>query len=66
MLSRISESLFWIGRYVERAEDTCRILNVHQQLLVDDPQIDEGAAAGVCCESWVFPRPTAFRRPRPC
>lgn len=45
MLSRISESLFWIGRYAERAEDTCRILNVHQQLLVDDPQIDEAAAA---------------------
>ncbi|WP_028707893.1 alpha-E domain-containing protein [Propionicicella superfundia] len=45
MLSRISESLFWIGRYVERAEDTCRILNVHQQLLVDDPQIDETVAA---------------------
>ena len=26
MLSRIAESLFWIGRYVERAEDTARIL----------------------------------------
>ncbi|HWB34909.1 MAG TPA: alpha-E domain-containing protein, partial [Rugosimonospora sp.] len=22
MLSRIAESLFWIGRYVERADDT--------------------------------------------
>ncbi|MCW5952625.1 MAG: alpha-E domain-containing protein, partial [Propionibacteriaceae bacterium] len=22
MLSRIAESLFWIGRYLERAEDT--------------------------------------------
>lgn len=28
MLSRIAESLFWIGRYVERAEDTARILDV--------------------------------------
>ncbi|HEX2811020.1 MAG TPA: alpha-E domain-containing protein, partial [Kineosporiaceae bacterium] len=24
MLSRIAESLFWIGRYVERADDTAR------------------------------------------
>jgi uncharacterized alpha-E superfamily protein len=28
MLSRIAESLFWIGRYLERAEDTARLLNV--------------------------------------
>ena len=28
MLSRIAESLYWIGRYVERAEDTSRILDV--------------------------------------
>jgi uncharacterized alpha-E superfamily protein len=26
MLSRIAESMFWIGRYVERAEDTARLL----------------------------------------
>lgn len=29
MLSRIAESLFWIGRYVERAEDTARITDVN-------------------------------------
>lgn len=28
MLSRIAESLYWIGRYVERAEDTARLLDV--------------------------------------
>ncbi len=28
MLSRIAESLYWIGRYVERAEDTARITEV--------------------------------------
>jgi len=28
MLSRIAESLYWIGRYVERAEDTARITDV--------------------------------------
>jgi uncharacterized alpha-E superfamily protein len=25
MLSRIAESMFWIGRYVERAEDTAAL-----------------------------------------
>lgn len=45
MLSRIAESLFWIGRYLERAEDTCRIVEVHLQLLIDDPSVDSDAAA---------------------
>lgn len=40
MLSRIAESLFWIGRYVERAEDTARILEVQTQLMVEDPTLD--------------------------
>ncbi|WP_372736106.1 alpha-E domain-containing protein [Nocardioides sp.] len=41
MLSRIAESMFWIGRYVERAEDTARILDVQTQLILEDPTIDE-------------------------
>ena len=28
MLSRIAESLFWIGRYIERSDGTARILDV--------------------------------------
>lgn len=44
MLSRIAESLYWIGRYVERAEDTARILDVHMQRLLDDPTMDEDAS----------------------
>lgn len=44
MLSRIAESLFWIGRYVERADDTARILDVHVQLLSEDPWADEATA----------------------
>ena len=28
MLSRHAENLFWIGRYVERAENTSRLLDV--------------------------------------
>jgi uncharacterized alpha-E superfamily protein len=41
MLSRIAESMFWIGRYVERAEDTARILDVQLQLMLEDPSSDE-------------------------
>lgn len=44
MLSRIAESLFWIGRYIERADGTARILDVHLQLLLEDPWIDEDSA----------------------
>ncbi len=41
MLSRIAESMFWIGRYVERAEDTARILDVQTQLVLEDASVDE-------------------------
>jgi uncharacterized alpha-E superfamily protein len=43
VLSRLAESLYWIGRYVERAEDTARILDVHLALLLDDPWAPEDA-----------------------
>jgi uncharacterized alpha-E superfamily protein len=41
VLSRIAQSLFWIGRYVERAEDTSRILEVQTQILLEDSHLDE-------------------------
>jgi uncharacterized alpha-E superfamily protein len=44
VLSRIADSLFWIGRYVERADDTARILDVHLQMLLEDPYLSEEAA----------------------
>ena len=44
MLSRIAASLFWIGRYIERSDGTARILDVHLQLLLEDPWIDEDTA----------------------
>ncbi|GAA4848306.1 alpha-E domain-containing protein [Luteimicrobium xylanilyticum] len=44
MLSRIAESLFWIGRYVERADDTARMLDVHIQSLSEDPWASEDRA----------------------
>ena len=47
MLSRIAESMFWIGRYLERADGTARILDVHLQLLLEDPWLDEDASCRV-------------------
>jgi uncharacterized alpha-E superfamily protein len=44
MLSRIAESLYWLGRYTERAEDTARILDVHYHLLLEDRWVDEQSA----------------------
>jgi uncharacterized alpha-E superfamily protein len=44
VLSRIAESLFWIGRYIERSDGTARILDVHLQLLLEDPWIEEDVA----------------------
>jgi len=41
MLSRIAESMFWIGRYVERAEDTARFLQTHLRLIIEDTQAHE-------------------------
>jgi len=47
MLSRIAESLYWIGRFVERADDTARLLDVHYHVLLEDRWADEAAACGV-------------------
>ncbi|MCW4385866.1 alpha-E domain-containing protein [Salinibacterium sp. SYSU T00001] len=44
MLSRIAESLFWIGRYIERADGTASVIDAHLQLLIEDPWIDENLA----------------------
>lgn len=44
MLSRHAEALFWMGRYVERAEDTSRMLDVTYHTLLESPP-DEGETA---------------------
>ena len=38
MLSRVAENLYWITRYLERAEDTARLINVHSHLMLDLPR----------------------------
>jgi len=38
MLSRVAQNIYWMTRYVERAEDTARLINVNTNLLLDLPR----------------------------
>ena len=38
MLSRVAENLYWMARYLERAENTARLINATTQTLLDLPQ----------------------------
>jgi uncharacterized alpha-E superfamily protein len=38
MLSRVAENLYWMGRYLERAENTARFINSTTQVLLDLPR----------------------------
>lgn len=35
MLSRVAESIYWMGRYIERAENVARFIDVNLQLMMD-------------------------------
>jgi len=37
MLSRVADSLYWIGRYLERAEHTIRVFDVNLNLMLEGP-----------------------------
>lgn len=38
MLSRVANRLYWMARYLERAENTARLINVNTHLLLDLPK----------------------------
>ena len=38
MLSRVAENLYWMARYLERAENTARLINSTTQVLLDLPR----------------------------
>ena len=37
MLSRVADSIYWMGRYVERAENVARFVDVNLNLMLDAP-----------------------------
>lgn len=45
MLSRVANSLYWMSRYIERAENLARIVDVNLQLLLDFRNLDEDRLA---------------------
>ena len=38
MLSRVANNIYWMARYIERAENTARLINVNTHLLYDLPK----------------------------
>ena len=44
MLSRVANSLYWMSRYIERAENIARILDVNLQLLLDYRSLNNAQA----------------------
>ena len=43
MLSRVANHTYWLGRYLERAEDMARTMTVHDHLLMDLSEFDRGS-----------------------
>src|SRR5262249_24232825 len=43
MLSRVADNLYWMGRYIERAEHTARVMGVHLNLRLEQ---DAGSEKG--------------------
>ncbi len=41
LLSRVADSVYWLGRYIERAENVARFIDVNHQLMLD-LQVDYG------------------------
>jgi uncharacterized alpha-E superfamily protein len=37
LLSRVAEAVYWMGRYIERAENVARFIDVNQNLMLDLP-----------------------------
>ena len=52
MLSRVADSLYWMSRYLERAEHTARLIEVDLQLRLD--QSPENRAKGIGFAARVF------------
>ena len=44
LLSRIAETLYWTGRYVERADDTARLIDVYVHRMLGETGADSDAA----------------------
>lgn len=48
MLSRVADSFYWMRRYLERAEHSARVIDVHLSLSLDDPSDTVGRTLLSC------------------
>ena len=46
MLSRVANTLYWMMRYVERADNLARLIDVNEQLLLDFERLDSERLSG--------------------
>jgi uncharacterized alpha-E superfamily protein len=57
LLSRVADSLYWMARYIERAENVARCIGVNLHLTLDQPSYDEsqwGATVSTTGDARVF------------
>jgi uncharacterized alpha-E superfamily protein len=40
MLSRVADSIYWLSRYIERAENIARFIDVNLQMMLDLPVVE--------------------------
>ena len=41
MLARVAENIYWLSRYLERAENTVRLVDVHSRMLLDIADVED-------------------------
>jgi uncharacterized alpha-E superfamily protein len=53
MLSRVAHSLYWMSRYIERAENIARLLDVNLQFVSDlpDARASSPTSGRPCCSA---------------
>ncbi|MDE1169723.1 MAG: alpha-E domain-containing protein [Verrucomicrobium sp.] len=57
MLSRVADNIYWMARYLERAEHTARLLGIHLNLILDLPTESEAERTGRLFEGLGIARP---------
>jgi uncharacterized alpha-E superfamily protein len=60
MLSRVADSLYWMSRYLERAEHTARLVNVNLNLTLDRSPVEAARNWGRLLASLPDPPPWAL------
>ena len=57
MLARVADALYWMGRYLERAENTARVLAVQHNALIDNPVEDANTGWRRVLQGLAIPHP---------